>query len=1070
MRNLHLLVCLVLSGFAGLAYELLWVRLLALSFGSTTLSFSTVLAVFFGGLALGAWLSGRRAHRLSRPVRVYAFLEIGTGLLALALYPLLVHAGALFAYIDPGPGLMGAGLRAAVAGPLLLGPTLLMGATLPAVVRAVVVDDGAVASGSALIYGFNTLGACLGAYLVTYALLPQLGVFLATVATVLVNLIAAGVALLLEDRRPREPRDEPSEDVDVPEKIRWVVTALAFAVGFSAICFQVAWVRLFSIFLDGTVYAVGSVLVAVLVGIGLGSLLVARPLRSSRFPAAWLAALQLVTLVSLVGLSIGLPWIAYTLRSIPYASPGLSGLHLQLLVVLVALIVPTSSSGASFPVLMAIVERRASRAGRSLGGLYAANTLGSIAGSLVGGFILLPLAGSVATVFVGLLFTALVGALAAGLLAERESPILRAGLALAPLLIVASWNGFDVQTLSLGGRGSAVGRSYPEFRRHLEQRKATVKFFAEGQGATVVVWDRKGTRSLALNGLGQGARKPLPPHPIYESLMVAAVPLAHHPAPERVLVVGLGAGSTLDALVALGVEDIEVVELESSVVEALEHVFPPERSPLENPRVRVVLGDARHHLAKHRARGGKPFDVITSMPAHPWVASTIFTREFFRLARDNLADNGVFSTWFGLGRMDQVALDGLVRAFAEVFDSFVIYHLEEAAALYLVGKKGPISVDVERFGTLRAHPMLKNTRRIDDDLHLARRVVASGLPEDPAPTPGPVNTDDSALVEIRSPRTATAARGLNGVLPREALAAALIEPRARRSEIARDVLESHLGTPDGESTLVSRRAEPARVRRNMKALAEALDSRALQYFEGRLALAEGKERRAEEKLRGVEGPLRSRARAFLSYTRPRGPERAKALAALPGSGPIWLARLREGDPSVADSLPADAPDFASDRWGWLVWHALTPTATVGNEGRTHFGDLGPELVRSKHLEALELGHRLAERSGWAIERAILTGARAGARRARAQAELRRGRTAGSKGDFRTAREALSLALELGAPLDTWRLYLVALVETGASPSELSAARSRMRFAGYTHPAIDVLLDRARAGRGRDDAP
>ncbi|MEL6189634.1 MAG: hypothetical protein AAFU79_33845, partial [Myxococcota bacterium] len=266
MRNLHLLLCLVLSGFAGLAYELLWVRLLALSFGSTTLSFSTVLAVFFGGLALGAWVSGGLVGRMTRPIRVYAGLEVGTGVLALLLYPLLTHVGDLFALIDPGPGVGGAFVRALVAGPLLLGPTVLMGATLPAVARAIVVEDEAVGSGSALIYGFNTLGACFGAYLVTYALLPWLGVFLATVVTVGVNLVAAALALSLEDSTTQSLEDSRSNpDDDVPDKVRWVATALAFAVGFSAICFQVAWVRLFSIFLDGTVYAVGSVLIAVLV-------------------------------------------------------------------------------------------------------------------------------------------------------------------------------------------------------------------------------------------------------------------------------------------------------------------------------------------------------------------------------------------------------------------------------------------------------------------------------------------------------------------------------------------------------------------------------------------------------------------------------------------------------------------------------------------------------------------------------------------------------------------------------------------------------------------------------------
>src|SRR5688572_14611361 len=148
MKDRLLLVCLIFSGFAGLAYELLWTRLLSLGFGSTVLSFSTVLAVFFGGLALGAYLAGKRAARIRRPILAYAWIEIGTGVFGLLLHPVLENLGTIFAAIDPGPGLTGALVRLAVATPVLLVPTVLMGATLPIICAAMITRDEEIGRGT----------------------------------------------------------------------------------------------------------------------------------------------------------------------------------------------------------------------------------------------------------------------------------------------------------------------------------------------------------------------------------------------------------------------------------------------------------------------------------------------------------------------------------------------------------------------------------------------------------------------------------------------------------------------------------------------------------------------------------------------------------------------------------------------------------------------------------------------------------------------------------------------------------------------------------------------------------
>ena len=1072
MRNLHLLACLILSGFAGLAYELLWVRLLALGLGSTTLSFSAVLAVFFLGLAAGAALAGRYVQKLRRPVRVYALLEVATAGLAFVLYPALSHIGELFALLDPGSGLGGGLARAAVAAPLLLGPTLLMGATLPVVVRAMLVRDEAVGSGSALIYGFNTLGAFLGTYAISYLILPEIGVWASTVVAAFINLAAAALAWWREDPRPLPTApvppvadgsdSEPDDSID-ERKIRQIVTALAFFIGFAGICFQVVWVRLFSIFLQGTVYGVGSVLIAVLLGIGLGSLFVAPLLRLRRAPGLWFVGLQVLILVAVAALSSSLPIVAYILQSLQENHRGLMGLHLQLAMVVVVLLPTTLASGASFPLLVAIIEKKAARAGRSLGSLYATHTVGSISGSILTGFLFLPQAGTAATLSVGLASVGLTAALGAALLL-RGSLVGRLGLVAAALGLVGLWSGFDVQRVSLSGRALAQGRSYKAFSQALDSLAKRVVFFSEGRAATVVVSKSGDTRSLSLNGLGQGGRRGAPPHHIYESLMVALVPMVHAEAPNRALVVGLGAGVTVDALIKLGAKRVDVVELEADVVEGLEHIFPSELSPLKNPNVRLRMGDARHVLLVGSRRKQARYDLITSMPAHPWVASPIFTREFFELARDNLSDRGVFATWFGLGRMDQDALDSLVRAFVSSFDNYIIYHVRAAGALYLVGGVDPLFVDVDRFRELRSNPIVDAQPSITSDYHLAAQVVATGRVGDPLPEPGVVNTDDSAFVELRAPRTSSSATDISDLVPHPYLRADMLEPADSRSEHALALMEILLGTPGGQRNPAPRFVPVEHLARTLNALKGTLVPSTRRYLQGRLELARGRPEKARTLLAEVDGGLDTRARSFLPLAEPEGPARRTALQNAPKGGHVWLTRLSSDPDALREDLPTSPPGFENDRWGWLIWHGLSETATLTQRARARFAELGPTLMKTSNVELLALAYDLAERNRLTTEAAALHQRQSQARRQKVRRVLKRARNAGLKQDFRRAAEALEdgLALDPANPR-LLELLLVCVVELNDLP-RLERLRDEMRFVGFGPHRIRHLIKDARAGK------
>ncbi|MBX2810614.1 MAG: fused MFS/spermidine synthase [Myxococcales bacterium] len=1068
MRNTHLLGCLVLSGMTGLAYELLWVRLLTLGFGSTTLSFSTVLAVFFGGLAIGSWLGGTWASGAPHPGRIYAKIEFIIGCLSLALYPILHHIDKVFTILDPTHGWNGAGIRILISAPLLLGPTILMGATLPLVTRAVVVTEHRVGTGAATIYGLNTLGAFLGAYLITYYGLFYLGVFICILCSATLNFIAGGIAWVAHSpKTSSNPAPILAQPPSRSNKERNVAITLAFISGFAAICLQVVWVRLFSIFLDGTIYGVGSVLISVLVGIGLGSLWVAQPLRSSMYPHRWFNRLQIIMLIMFYIISMILPWVAYTLRSIPESQNGLTAVHLQLLVVLLTLSIFNIASGASMPLLIAIAKYQVKEAGNAIGSLFASNTTGSIAGSLLAGFILIPQVGTIATLYVGMISIALCSCLSI-LFFTKENLIYRLSYMVLPLLLMNFWPEMDPLQLSLMGSKTTQGKSYAEFIRGLDRHARSVLWFEEGISASVVVSeDPSGTRSLWLNGLGQGARLGRPPFHVYESLMVALVPLAHIQQPTKVFVVGLGAGVTIDAFLQLNSATIEVAEIEPAVMRAQQAIFHGSPSPISNPKVIVHRGDARLILqtARHHHRG--PYDIITSMPAHPWIAANIFTREFFAIAKQNLSKEGVFSTWFGLGRVDQVSLDSLVRAFTSVFDNYLIYHLSEADALYLVGSKGPVKVDVERFAQLRRTPAIHGQAAIRSNFHLAHQVVGSGQQGDPRPEPGPVNSDDSALVEVRTPRMTTVARSLGRFLPYPYLQTDLLIPKDQRSSLAINILEHLLGTPYGVIPIEHQPIRQHLALRTIRGWQALLSDEAQHYFQGRLALHRGDLPQARSHFAFLTSHLSTRAKQFLAVAQQSAPP-----AAVETLASHTLAALLDTIPheDIAEHLPLSPPTAQVDPGGWLIWHGLSKTASVTPPNREDFLAAAAEIRNTQHLGLIELARSVALQHRWAQEARVLNTNLVHKRQARARRLLRLSQH--SPAD--QTPQATTL-LEQAAVLDPTsepllKRFLTKLLESRADTQRIESVARSLQLQGWTANQLRFFINRSVSSSFNKEAP
>jgi spermidine synthase len=762
-RRVAIVLCLAFSGLTALVYQIVWTRLLGFAFGTTTEAVAGVLAVFFGGLALGSGLAAHGLARLRRPLRVYAALELGIGAFALLSLPLLRQLGGLSAWIGPdAPDALRTAAHLAAAAAILLPPTAAMGATLPVIARALVTEDETLGRTSALLYGANTLGAVAGAYLCGFWLIPVLGLARTTVLAGLVNLgVAAVVLALAGDRRWAEtPAPVPPPEA-APGAARSGPFLAFFAVsGFVAIGYEIVWSKVFGIVMEGTLYGFAAVLSAYLLGIGLGSLAMASwSDRIRDLPRAF--GLMHVAIAASVALGMAaVPYLPYAHAQLARAAPDGDAVHLLFALVLPIVLVPTALFGAAFPVLIRIYTRRAARAGRGIGLATAVNTAGSIAGSLVLGFWWIPRIGMDAALFLLILLD--LGIALWVLLRFAESRGLPRLRALAGSTLVLGWvalayGGVHVEQALVGRQIAAADLG--GYARELARASAQHALVIEGRSSIVTVSTTPTSRQLQTNGLPEGGFKYQPPHYPLETVLLGVVPYLAAESPERALVIGLGAGNTVNALRRTRLNSIEVIELERGVAAAMPVLYAGRENPLDDPRVRLRIDDGRHELLVGRHRADRGYDLIASQPSHPWRigAANLFTEEFFRLARDNLSETGLLAVWVNGFRIDAESLLAVIASFERVFPGSRLLDIggnRARNAFLLLGGLQPISLDPARMAERLADPPLADLLGpfgIDTvaDL-LARSEGPASAFAGIARHPG--NTDDNAFVETRIPR------------------------------------------------------------------------------------------------------------------------------------------------------------------------------------------------------------------------------------------------------------------------------------------------------------------------------
>jgi spermidine synthase len=677
------------SGAAGLVDQVVWLRFLSLVFGNTTLATATLLAVFLGGLGGGAWAFGRLASRVRRPLAAYGVVELGVALWALAsprLFDLIDLAYvAIYREVGAIPALFSLArvlLAAAALGP----PTVLMGGSLPLLLAAASRRDAGGEGGrmTAMLYGVNTLGAVAGVAFAGFFAIRVVGLWATLVVASTAQAVVALVAVLASFALAKTPGGGAAATRSGPLEaggLRGLHLA-AFTMGACSLAAEVLWTRILVFYFGSSVYAYSLMLVLFLLGVGLGSAL-ATPFVSRWRPLvalAWIEAAMMalaVASVPLFGALDGrLTWLSETVRPHDFAS----GVLVQLLAALPIVLPPTLLMGASFPLVVAAALRGGRGLGRSAGAVYAANTTGSIVGSLGAGFALVPLLGSQNSL---LAIGAVNGALAAWF-ATRERSARRWRWALLGVVPLAAAPLFapDRVILSAG------------IFRH--DRPGDLLHFHEDTQAAVAVRRLREPAgeylSLELNGINVAGTS----RDLYAvQLMQGHLPLLlGAPDVERVVHIGFGSGGTAHAVSLHPVREIRIVEISPAVLAASDRWFASiNRGVLADPRVRVEINDGRNFLLATPER----FDVVLSDSIHPRYAGNgaLYSREYFELLAARLEPGGVASMWLPTYALTTRNYAQIVRAFRDVFPQTVIwYEASEPNAFTIVtGKRGGAAWD-----------------------------------------------------------------------------------------------------------------------------------------------------------------------------------------------------------------------------------------------------------------------------------------------------------------------------------------------------------------------------------------
>jgi spermidine synthase len=759
------------SGATALIYEVIWSKYLTLLFGSTIEAQTVVLAVFMGGLALGNKLFSRYADRAFRPLVIYGRIEISVGIYSLLFPFFYVGAGGIFAAVGarmldhPNWLLL---LKGLISVTLLLLPTLLLGGTLPVLAAWLQKNTSDAGRRSARFYSTNSLGAVCGAALAGFLLVQTFGLRMTMEMAALANVLIGFVALAIAKKQISSTTNQdsgaarPVSNESTGAMFHWscILVALTGAVSMSL---EVLASRCLALIFGASVQVFAIVLMAFILGIGLGSAVIASP-RWKHWPK------EIVTMALLLGAAAAIGLVVFDIERLAeiyvYAQSGLSRTAIgywyhQIFTSAIAiglLGLPAAALGAVLPLWIRAASETSDLLGNRVGRLLTWNTLGAVVGVLVTGFVLMPhigLRGSFAVFgFV------LAGAVIFIGVATRRPVIGASGLVCAVLLGFVSMNGAqDWRNILSSGVFRLPEMDFSQkvspWKSYLDNRRnfASLLFYEDGADATVSVEKEISQDAspdeiiLSINGKSDASAF----SDRSTQILLAQLPLMIRPDSKEVFCFGMGSGITAGSALGYPIEHLTIAENCEPVLRAARLFSQWNHGVFTNDRVRIYHEDARTVLKL----GPQKYDVIISEPSNPWTVGigSVYTREFYQLAANRLQPGGIMTQWFHLYEMDDQILDVVLRTFHSVFPNMEIWDVGNQDIILLGSdqpwKTGP-DIYQQAFALEQPRSDLASIGLVSPQAVLARQ-FASQATAFAIAGPGPVQSDDLPILEYDAP-------------------------------------------------------------------------------------------------------------------------------------------------------------------------------------------------------------------------------------------------------------------------------------------------------------------------------
>jgi len=720
-----ILTVFFLSGATGLIYEVVWNRMLMLVFGATVFAVTTVLTAFMAGMALGSFYFGRFIDRRGEPLKIYAYLEAGIGVFALLLPLILAGVEAIYIAIHRNlytSFYMLSFVKFLLCFAVLIIPTTLMGGTLPVISKFFASPSmDRLGWNIGVLYAVNTFGAVLGCFFAGFILIRWIGVSGAIYLAAAINvLIALGILLLsrywildtgysikpskslkssesLNDFNGLAPGSTGGFNDSIQRVALWVIAIS----GFCALAYEVLWTRVLTLFLGSTTYAFTTMLSAFLCGIALGSFLLARFIDARKDLLTILGAVQ-IGIALLAVLLIPVFGKLYSI-GVTFTKPGwwtfiISRFALSFLVMLI----PTILMGATFPLVSKIYARSLyDRLGRSIGNVYSVNTLGSILGSFLAGFILIPHIGIQRSIMIMAFLNVTAGAMVmvmsivySASRAGSSGNAFRVSLLVAAIIVIAAAS-------TLIDFGQPLTRFTAIFKGPGEENK--LLFYKEGVDASVtVVEDPQGVRRAFVdaNQAAEDSRWDLPSHSI-----IGHLPILLHPDPKAALVIGFGMGVTSWSISRHGVQ-VDAIEISPGIVEANKYFSKINHDVLDDPLVNLIVDDGRNHVLTT----DKKYDMISTGIIHPLVGANsagFYTTDFYELCKKILTPpsptsggenrGGIMCQWVPLHRLPEEHYKMIIRTFKAAFPHTTLWYKYTPDFSILIGTPERLRIDFPDF-------------------------------------------------------------------------------------------------------------------------------------------------------------------------------------------------------------------------------------------------------------------------------------------------------------------------------------------------------------------------------------